>query len=346
MWNPGSGNSWENPVTIKAYKNEKVIVKPLPGSPVFQFENGKRYIIMDGFTIDAQGGTYGIWSGEGSHHFRILNSEVMNGSKTGIITSKYSEYHEFINLKVHDNGSTDLDHGFYISTSKHLVKDCLIFRNSGWGVHIYSGSGNSPSYNKIVNNKIYDNNRAGQRGRGLGIYSGTQNVAINNLIWGNLDGIHVDYGASATKIYHNTVYADARYGIWLGSKSDAALVKNNLIYIPNASYGLMISQGSGASIVENNLIVASTPVAQKEPNANLSGNLVGNSYNPGFVDATNHDFRLTNISSAIGRGLVIPEVETDFDGVQRNPRGASDIGAYAFGTSLAPPTSLEIISHR
>lgn len=87
-WAPPSGISWEEPVTIMAYQNEKVIIKPKPGATVFSFKDGSHHIIMDGFTIDAEGGHDGIRMGQGGHHMRILNGEVKNAPHQGIQTGR------------------------------------------------------------------------------------------------------------------------------------------------------------------------------------------------------------------------------------------------------------------
>lgn len=346
IWKPPSGISWENPITIKAYQNEKVIIKPLPGYSVFEFKPGSQYIIMDGFTIDGQDGYDGIRSGEESHHIRILNSEVKNNPQQGIITGKNSEYFEFINLKVHDNGTTDFDHGFYLSTSKHLIKDCLIYRNSGWGVHIYSGSGNRPSYNKILNNKIYDNGRVGPRGRGIGIYSGTENAAINNLIWGNLGGIHVDSNASNAKIYNNTIYSANGYGILLGKSSTGSNVWNNIVTL-STSAGILIEGSSKNSNIKNNLIYGNgsgQDLVNQSTTAIFSDNLVGNKYNPKFQDPAEFNFHLQSTSPASESGLVISDVTVDFDYNLRPTNTSFDIGAFQInGSTMPPPTALKVL---
>lgn len=348
LWEPPNGKSWENAITIKAYQNEKVIIKPLQGYTVFEFKDNSAYIMMGGFIVE--GGHDGFRMGAGSHHIRIFNSEIKNNDHQGIQVSA-GTFHEFINLSIHHNGltsqsyETTQSHGIYNNGSNTLTENCEIFENGGWGIHMFSTS-HTPSHNIMRNNRIYNNNALKSGGPGIGIYRGTNNSVINNIIWGNRDGIVVDSGASNTKIYNNTVYTNERYGMWLGNNSDASVVKNNFIYMPNDSYGLMISKGSGVSNIENNLIIGSKAIAPWDPNAILKNNLVGHSYKPGFADASNHDFHLTKESSAIGKGLVIAEVKTDFEGVPRDPRGPFDIGAYVFGSSFAPPTDLAITSYK
>jgi parallel beta-helix repeat protein len=348
-WEPPSGISGK-PVTIMAYQNEKVVVKPVPGYTVFEFRDNSHDIIMDGLTIDARGGNDGIRMGVGGHHMRISNSEIMNAPRNGIQVSD-GTYHEFINLRVHDNdGAYDpskklQSYGFYVPGNHNLIKGCLIYRNAGYGIHVYHSSG-TPSYNTIINNKIYDNDEMG-----IGIYGGIENTVINNVVWGNTYGIHVDYGASKTKIYHNTVYSNDTNEILLGSTSKDSALANNLLAITSSSPALVISQGSGKSIIENNLIIGNGNdpaqlVKPWEPSVILRDNLIGNNYDPKFQDAENRNFHLTGESDARGAGRVISDVQEDLDGVPRNPSAGFDIGAYQYvgAVSLEPPTFLRILN--
>ncbi|MDR4484449.1 MAG: right-handed parallel beta-helix repeat-containing protein [Nitrospirales bacterium] len=318
-----SGNSWAEPVTVKAYPAEKVVFTAMPEKSVLHFGQGSHHIIIDGFVFDGTGGLNGIASGEDSHHIHILNSEVMNAPIQGILLNKGSAYFEFVNLRIHNNGTTWQHHGIYISTSHHLVKDCLIYQNAGWGVHIFSAT-NAPSFNLVINNKMH-NNAQGKtefggkttEGAGIGIYHGTGNAAINNLIWGRLQrGIHT-YRTSNTKIYNNTLYANRR-GIEIEPTVTGAQVINNIVY-KNESYDL------------KDLGV----------NTTLSNNLT---INPLFVDEEKLDFHLQPGGPAINAGMILPEVTTDFEYKIRPTDSNYDIGAFQNGkNSLLPPTALRVI---
>ncbi|HBP86492.1 MAG TPA: right-handed parallel beta-helix repeat-containing protein [Nitrospirales bacterium] len=346
LWSPPSGISWGSPITIRAYQKEKVVIKPLPGYTVFEFRNNSQYIIMDGFIMDATDGHDGIRMGTNGHHIRISNSEIKNAPHQGIMTSNGS-FHEFLRLRIHHNGITSntpgQSHGIYMPGSNNLIEGCEIFNNGTRGVQIYS-TAYTPSSNIVRNNRIYNNGVAGASGHGIVMWKGKNNQAYNNLVWGNLhDGINTQHGVGA-RIYNNTLYENGAYGIALLDKSDKSLVKNNLVYQKNGNAGLYIANGSGASVIENNLVIAPDPIKQMDKSAILGKNFLGMSYDPKFQDVDKYDFHLTKGSFAIGRGLVIEEVETDFDGALRSFGLPFDIGAYAFGAALAPPTNLSIIS--
>lgn len=310
-----SGNSWVAPVTVKAYQEEKVVIVPEPGLTVLQFNPRSQYIIFEGFIFNGKGGHAGIRSGEGSHHIRIINSEIMNAPSQGILTNKGSASFEFINLRVHDNGTTDFDHGFYITSSNHVVKNCEIYRNKGRGVQLYSSTGQNSNNNLVSNNRIYDNAQS-SRGAGI-IIDGSGNKAINNVLMGSPDSGIIVARASNTKVYNNTVYGYGKTGIIIGNNSTNTSVINNIIF--NNKTDLILAGAD--TIASNNLTI-----------------------NPKFSDEVNKDFHLQPDSAAIKAGLTLPEVTIDFEGKLR-PKDSFDIGAFQSGYLQAPPTALRVLSY-
>lgn len=356
LWEPPNGISWENAITIKAYQNEEVIIKPLPGNSVFRFKDGSHYIIMDGLTVDGGGPGYGgtgYTMGTGSHHLRIINGEIKYTSHSALLGSE-ADYIEIINMKLHDSwqgtaeyGGHQKSYGFYLNGDYNLVQDCEIYNNHGYGLHLYS-TNNNPSHNRIINNRIHDNDLAG-----IVVTKGTNNQVINNIFWNNVRGIEILMGATNTIVYHNTSYSNTKKGeILIGERSSDSLVKNNLLIGTNSQPVLLVVKDTGASKIENNLIlgVSINPndlMKIYEPSAIASGNLIGGSYRHGLKNLENFDFHITETSSAIGAGLVLADVKIDMDGVSRTSKGGYDIGAYQYNNgvlSLEPPTSLRIVN--
>lgn len=319
-----SGNSWDQPVIVKAYQQEKVVLTSPWGKTALPFKSGSQYIIVDGFTIDAKNGDGGITTGSNSHHIRIMNGEVMNSTKSGVTTHASSYAFEFINLRIHDTKA----YGLYLASSSHLVKDCSIYRNSGWGIHVYSGSAEKPSNNRIVNNKVYNNATSGN-GVGIGIYSGTGNSVINNIVWGhNRTGIEINWGAHDSKVYHNTIYKE-RYGIYVDRNSGTNVINN--IISSSVYYGVVISSYGKNIQIKNNLVYGSGTgknIVNRGAATILSKNLEGNNYNPQFVNPGSFDFHLQSGSPAIDVGLDLSEVNNDFDYNARPKRSSHDIGSY------------------
>ena len=230
--NMPSGASWDNPITIAAYPGHSpVIVKSAQDVIALHFTNTS-YIVIDGFFIDGTNTYNGVkitYESSVAHHIRIQNSEIAYAGE-GIFVTSGSDGNEFINLQVHDNGTTDFDHGIYISSSDNIVEGCSIHDNMGWGVHLYTGSEAGVNNNIIRDNNIYDNGRSGSRGNGILLSSGSGNQAYNNDLWGNIGGIAVDYGASNTSVGGNTIHTNDRFGIFIGAASHNTLIESNDIY--------------------------------------------------------------------------------------------------------------------
>jgi parallel beta-helix repeat protein len=315
---PG-GTSWSEPVTLAAYPGEQPVIQPAVGATrVFTFASASvSYVVIRGFVLDATNTqvdaikiTWGSSDGA-SHHIRIQDCEVFGAPGQGILLTGDDTQggldvtgNEFVNLDVHDNGTTDFDHGFYISTAGNLVEGCSVHANAGWGIHVYNGSANDADANIIRNNQSHDNAAAGERGVGIGIYSGSGNLAYNNLIWGNKSGIAVDYSATDSGVYNNVVFDNLEGGVVIGQESTGAIVRNNAIW----QNGSGIADSGSGTVQDHNLVDS----------------------DPGVVDVANHDFRPTATSPLVDQSVAIAEVTADFDGVVRPQGDTYDIGAYEY----------------
>jgi parallel beta-helix repeat protein len=335
-----SGNSWDQPITIKKYANEKVVITAASFRSALYFSNGSHHIIIDGLVFDAKGGSSGIQIFPGNHHIRILNSEIMNSRQQGILATQPANDLEFIRLKIHDNGThTGQDHGIYIAGSNHLIEGCEIYRNGAMGISIFSTSYTAENI-VMRNNKVYNNGTLGSSGDGIGVYTGKNHVIYNNLVWGNNMGIVVWGSVSNAKVLNNTVHANSVYGIWVAVNSQNAHVKNN-IASSNGSNGIIITKGSGSPQIFNNLVAASnsgTGLKNWEDNASVKGNVAGSINDIKYANHQNRDFHLQQGSLAIAAGLVLSEVKNDFDYASRNPN-AYAIGAFAFNGTPPPASS-------
>jgi nitrous oxidase accessory protein NosD len=225
---PG-GTSWDAATTVAAYQGESVTLTP-SSDPALDFGSpAAQYIIVDGLILDAvHGGVEAAIIWNGAHHVRLINCELKNSPTNGLLVE--APDNEFINLKVHDNGSNGLAHGLYITRSNNLVEGSEVYHNTGWGVHIYTGTGSGADNNIVRGNEIYENARAGAGGDGVILSSGTGNIAEGNRIWGNHVGIAIDSGSKGAQVSHNEVYDNELYGIYIGPGSDGAVVHDNDVY--------------------------------------------------------------------------------------------------------------------
>ena len=218
-----AGTSWSSPITIAAYPGEVVTLRSIG-----LWQPSIKYLVFDGFVVDAlRSEDQAIYLSDGVNHIRFRNCEV-RGAKGHAVLVTYrtgaTNFNEFINLKVHDNGTTyHQDHGLYISTSYNLIQNCEVYRNAAYGIHIYNGStGQRADGNVVRGNRVHDNSTLGS-GAGIIASSGSGNFVYNNVVWNHKGpGIEVSWKNPAnTKVYHNTVCRNGG-GINIGTDSTSA----------------------------------------------------------------------------------------------------------------------------
>ena len=324
-----NGSSWSNPITVAAFPGHTVTIKPLADNAFFWIGDGQsKYLIIKGFKIDGVGrAKYGVKFEGGTKYVRVIDCEIKNTKNSGIlVTTPSNTHHEFINLDVHHNGTTWLDHGFYIETSRNLVKNSKFHHNTGHGGKFYHGNlSNVSNYNIAHNNKFYDNSTSGGWSCGLALSSGNGNVAYNNVAYGNYHGLCIVYRVTNARLYNNISYANDHYGMYIGVESSGTRVENNTVY-NNGAKGIFVGDGATTTTVKNN-ISYSNPDNLNLTNTSTSKNLTSN---PLFVDAAGKDFHLQASSQAIDTGTSISGITVDHDGEPR-PSGAQfDIGAYEY----------------
>jgi len=323
-----AGTTFSNKFQLLAKNSRGAIIRPASGNWVLQFTgSATKYIEINGFVLDGTnvaidgikiqdaGGSY-------ANHIRIKDCEVKNAlHNNGILIASQSPGNEIINCDIHDNGDTDFDHGIYITSADNLVEQNRIYNNAGWGIHQYTGTSNIANNNIYRKNKIYSNARVLNRGNGMIIGGGNNCQVYNNIVYSNRGGISIQYGSpTGTLVYNNTIYNNnanaSGYGIYIDTSSSATVVKNNISYLN--SLGNITNLGSGT--VQSNQFTS----------------------NPSFVNAGSADFRLLAGSSAIGAGTSLSSIFTDdYIGTSR-PQGINwDIGAYE---NISPPAALTLLS--
>ena len=236
-----AGTSWSAPVTIAAYPGETVILQATDAPGVVNLASSEHPIpdlrrphLRWQYIGGAGTSAVSLWGG--AHHVRFINTEIKNSPYHGVTifwgNGLSSDYHQFINCKVHSNGVTNgLDHGFYISTSYNLIEGCEIHDNKAWGVHIYSGTpARSANNNVIRRNRIYNNGVTDENGGGIVAGSGASTFVYNNLIYGNRDGIVVCCGARQQLILNNTISQNLGSGVEVQTGYGHAVV-NNILHL-------------------------------------------------------------------------------------------------------------------
>lgn len=143
-----------------------------------------------------------------------------------------------------------------------------------------------------------------------------RNCLIENT-YSQVSGI--TWSGAGNKLYNNTIIV-RRYGLYSGTDSTTT-IKNNVVVSPY--YMLLLNKYIG----DNNLFLDtdgswfaykgatySTLSAWQDSTGQEANSIVAD---PGFIDAANGDYHVSDTSPAIGLGAYIPSVTEDYDG---NPR--------------------------
>jgi|GEM_PF-1437327 len=197
---------------------------------------GNPYII-EGYEIDAKGGTYCIWIEFTDVWFIIRNCTVWNA--TGFRQPEGAG----ICLKNTQHGTLENNTclsnrwGIFLDTSR----DNYIKNNN------CSGNLHSIYLSSSRNNPIENNNCSGNSWYGIYLSSSSNNIIMNNNCTGNSYGIFLE-SSSINNITNNKCSANFCNGIYLSSSSNNNIANNNC---SNNSNGIVISYSSYTNITNN-----------------------------------------------------------------------------------------------
>jgi hypothetical protein len=206
-----SGDSWDAPVTLRAYPGESVTFAPA-AERVAYFVN-QSFIELDGFTLDAGRCnsnavkiTHDGNDDHAAHHIRLRNVRCTNSKTQGcLVVVNRSTWCEFLGCRFDHNGigtGDDKVHGLYLNSHDNLVEDCEFDHNAGWGLQVF---GYEPARNVIRRVRSHDNAQLGRRGVGLGIY-GPDNLIEDFQSWNNAIGVQI--GSHRNRFRNGYVWAN------------------------------------------------------------------------------------------------------------------------------------------
>ncbi len=312
------------PTTVSGFGTDVVTLRPPADvvAGIWVIGGGRSYItikkmVIDGVNVPPSSPASAILVYEAASYITFENLEITHGAASGIMfTGTNSDLVNHVtmrNITAHHNGTTNLNHGFYLHGTDHVIENSESYSNSGFGIHVYGGGNNHRTL--VRNNRIHDNGATG-----ILVGTGNNHVVYNNLVWNNGytsggRGILIYAGTpNNNQIYNNTVYKNNGVCIDVSSASINVIVKNNICW-QNAANSVA-DAGTGSSI-SNNLDT-----------------------DPKFYNASSADFRLLQGSQAIDKGATVSIVGYDFLWLKR-PQGYShDIGAYesTSGADSVPPS--------
>ena len=317
-----NGTSWDNLTRYTNYPNETVVLQPFDSVyGVMQFGNTTLYVEVSGLVMDARNAYEAVrletYNGSEAKYIRLLNNDIKNSPRHGILGGGSSC--EFVNNDIHHNAEYGFYSGASYDGSGSLYEGNRIHDNGGYAMHIYDAIREVD--NNVIRNNVMYNNGTGFWFNGnespewrtppaVIISEGRNNSFYNNLLYNNHAGLFVGYGAVDSKIFNNTIYGNATYGLDVNaaySGSINAEVINNIVY------------GNGASQLTNDAT-----------NTTLHHNLTDQA--PRFMDAANGDFHVQPGSPAIDAGVDLSSrgVTTDLEGIPRPQGSGFDLGAYEF----------------
>ena len=309
---------------------------------------GVSYILLDGLIFDGSSGQTDASgtpkrvlndalkltnssTSAGSTQNIIRNCELAWSATQGILLTGESDYNQFLNLSIHDNGTTPgEDHGVYITTSYNVFDHCAIFRNLGIGIQVWSERPEIVATHNIIRNCIVHHNGTSPR-KEPGI-----------LVLANLDPndppISDPEHVANTQVYNNIVHNNSQGGIWIGGTTgtpgratDMEVYNNTVFHNRGADVPGIYRDPNSTNIDVQNNISYNNEAGDYSSSVDLSKNWPSAS-KPPFVDITNPDapnLHLTAHTSPPAASLHLGEVISDADGICR-PSGPYDMGAYEF----------------
>lgn len=250
---------------------------------------------------------------------------------------------------VHSNGSMTIINSYFAHNSNaSFVGGAVAGFGSGQTVTVMNshfegntavGSGGAIGTfpTATITNSRFVGNSGGINGGALFLINGGQvvnSLLVSNTIGGNGAGIYTNGNLN---VYHTTLANPApASGQAIYIAGGTVNLTNNII--ANHTTGI---QRNGGTVTQNyNLFFGNNnnTVGAVGGGAN---SLVGD---PAFVDPTGGDYRLTNLSAALNRGIDVG-ITTDFEGDARPAGGGFDIGfdETPFATACAVTTGYNYV---
>lgn len=263
-----------NPITIRAYPSERVILRNV-SSDYFIYFRGVDYWILDGFVIDNNGrGKYTIRFRYNANHNIVSNNEIYNGEVDGIALGSGDDYERNIGNVIECNHI----HHFVKDGDAHcillnpgsdntLIQNNIIHDCSGDGVQIYAVD-ETPVDEYVKNVQIVDNTfYRGTLPRsedGLDIKGVDGLMVIGNELYGYEwygRAIVVHIGRSRDLLFDSNVIHDTSAGMdFHGARLDSITLTNNLFYNitkgQQEHYAISLSGIHGIHVYHNTIVSA------------------------------------------------------------------------------------------
>lgn len=297
--NSAAGTS-SQPITIKSeVRQGAVIAVPSTHSNNFGFYISRPYYIIEGFDI-----TGGNKAGSGTHGI------ILYSAASGMIVRSNAIHH--IGRAVCSNSGV-----FTGVLLGGTISNVVIEENRFYSIgRRQSGESGCSTTAKNLDHGIY-------------MSGGSNTTMRRNVFYDVVRGYPIQlYGGTTSNIniYHNTFSGRNSTGIpegqvMLASTIRGATIKNNISH--NPATAMVTTHNLSASNVSVNYNVGTAKMKRVSSIAGVTfSNNAENITNPGFIDSSRYDFRLTSTSYALNRGTS--------SGVPVVPDGRPDASAYEY----------------
>ena len=267
---------------------------------------------------------YGIKVKGGAQNAVVENNRIFNIKYTAISGNS-------MGCSSGPCGSTNMTNGSVPVPDRYQAKGVIVRNNV-----VYSVSQQAPfmikgwSDYQIYNNTLFNN-------------AGWTTFNATEATWEFFDQTALDYAATHS---HSacTIYKGSKPCVKFPQYSKYGKIKNNIVYgfngILELSSGNQTGLGMSSNLYYKSGFSASTSSAYYVSGTKYSlAQFMASGYESGTViadpaflsaSATSPNLRLSSISPAINKGVTLPDVEYDLDGVAR-PQGTTyDIGAFEY----------------
>jgi len=235
-------------------------------------------------------------------------------------------------------------HCYYISHGTNIkIKNNTARGMSGYGIHVFDQrrGGDKPGFERLIKDVVIEGNIVTNSLQRSGIilaaydHARIENVIIrNNILFNNPhSGIYIPGVVSNVKILNNTIFGNGGAALSIyGTERDvnSVVVQNNIFDLSNADGSTANTQhvknekGNSTIKLANNLY---WPKPVKLLKLTDTSPVNGD---PRFVSPRQENFHLQQNSAAIDRGVALPDVTMDKNGVKRPQGTGFDMGAYEF----------------
>ncbi|MEM4160899.1 MAG: NosD domain-containing protein, partial [Thermoplasmata archaeon] len=202
---------------------------------------GNPYII-DGYDIDANGGSYGIWIENTDVYFIIQNCNVYNA--TDSINNPYGCSIKLNNVRngiIDRNQCNSSQYGIHIiSALNNIITNNSVFDNLNSGTCLVTSDGNNVIKNNIFNNGMIN----------ILLNIANNNVIANNNLTTSKSGIYLST-STYNNITNNNFSGSTWQAVLLSGTSNYNIVINN--NVSNSARGIVLSSSSYNTITNNNV---------------------------------------------------------------------------------------------